>query len=80
MIRENINKIIENNLLLSGVVAIICTIIFYFENKRAKHKYENTSYIKLIILIALSIFVVLFIKNKKMPIPECNVKIGEPDF
>ena len=80
MINENINKIIDNNLLLSGVVAIICAIIFYFENKRSKHKYENISYVKLIVLMAISIFFVLFIKNKKIPIPDCNVKIGEPDF
>jgi len=80
MIHENINKIIENNLLLSGVVAVICTLIFYFENKRTKNNYETISYGKLIVLIGISIFFVLFIKNKKIPIPESNVKIGEPNF
>ena len=80
MIKEYVNKILENNILLSGVVGLICCIIFYLENKRTNKKYETISYLKLIILVSLSIYFVLFIKNKKIPIKESNVKIGEPDF
>jgi hypothetical protein len=80
MISKYYNNIIENKYLLSGVVALICTLLFYLENRRTKEKYENTSYLKLIVLIALTIIFVLYIKDKKISIPESNVKIGDPDF
>lgn len=80
MLSEYINNILENNILLSGVVAIICTLLFYIENRRSDHKYENMSYLKLVILISVSIFFVLYVKNKKIPVPDVNVKIGEPNF
>jgi hypothetical protein len=64
-ISEYVNKVLENNYLLSLVVAIICTIIFYLENRRSKHKYENVSYLKLCGIIAVAIISVLFVKNKK---------------
>jgi membrane-associated HD superfamily phosphohydrolase len=80
MISKYYNNVIENNYLLSGVVALICTLLFYFENRRTKEKYENTSYLKLIVLIAITILFVLYIKDKKISIPESNIKIGDPDF
>jgi len=80
MISKYYNTVIENKYLLSCVIAIICTILFYLENRRTKEKYENTSYLKLIVLIALTILFVLYIKDKKINIPESNVKIGDPDF
>lgn len=80
MISKYYNNIIENKYLLSGVVALICTLLFYLENRRTKEKYETTSYLKLIVLIALTILFVLYIKDKKITIPESNVKIGDPDF
>ena len=36
MISEYINKVVESNVLLSLVVACICVIIFYAENRRTK--------------------------------------------
>ena len=49
MLNEYINNILENNILLSGTVAIVCTLLFYIENRRSEHKYENMSYLKLVI-------------------------------
>ena len=80
MISKYYNNVIENKYLLSGVVALICTLLFYLENRRTTEKYENTSYLKLIILIAITILFVLYIKDKKISIPESNIKIGDPDF
>jgi hypothetical protein len=80
MISKYYNIIIDNKYLLSGVVAIISTLLFYLENRRTKEKYENTSYLKIIVLIALTILFVLYIKDKKISIPESNVKICDPDF
>jgi hypothetical protein len=80
MISKYYNDVIENKYLLSGVVALISTLLFYLENRRTKEKYENTSYLKLIPLIALTILFVLYIKDKKISIPESNVKICDPDF
>ena len=80
MISKYYNNVIENKYLLSGVVALICTLLFYLENKRTTQKYENTSYLKLIVLIAITILFVLYIKDKKISIPESNIKIGDPDF
>ena len=80
MISKFINNILEKNILLSGVVAIICTLLFYIENRRSEHKYENMSYLKLLILITVSIFFVLYVKNTKIKVPDANVEIGEPNF
>jgi len=80
MISKYYNIIIENKYLLSCVIAIICTVLFYLENNRTKNKYENNSYFKLVLFIAVSILFVLYIKDKKITIPESNVKIGDPDF
>ena len=80
MIGKYYNMIVENKYLLSIVVGLICTIIFYLENNRTKNKYENNSYLKLVIFIAVAILFVLYIKDKKITIPESNVKIGDPDF
>lgn len=80
MISKFINNILEKNILLSGVVAIICTLLFYIENRRSEHKYENMSYLKLLILITVSIFFVLYVKNTKIIVPDANVEIGEPNF
>jgi len=91
-ISEYVNKVLDNNYLLSLVVAIICTIIFYLENRRSKHKYENVSYLKLCGIITLAIIGVLFVKNKKFPSTvdassgtsniDTSVKLemGEPNF
>ena len=80
MISKYYNNIIDNKYLLSIVVAVISTLLFYLENRRTKEKYENTSYLKLIVLISITILFVLYIKDKKISIPESNVKICDPDF
>ena len=80
MISDYVNKILDSNYLLSFSVGLLCTLLFFLENKRTKQKYENISYLKLLVLNSISIFFVLYIKNKKIPIPESNVKIGDPDF
>lgn len=80
MIGKYYNMVVENKYLLSIVVGLICTILFYLENNRTKNKYENNSYLKLVIFIAVAILFVLYIKDKKINIPESNVKIGDPDF
>ena len=83
-VSEYVNKVLDNNYLLAIAVSVICTILFYLENRRAKHKYENVSYLKLIVINAIAIIGVLFLKNKKLPVktPDANVKleIGEPNF
>ena len=80
MISKYYNSIIENKYLLSSVVALICTLFYYLENNRTKKKYDNTSYLKLVLFISISILFVLYIKDTKITIPESNVKIGDPDF
>jgi hypothetical protein len=85
-ISEYVNKVLDNKFLLSAAVALICTIIFYLENRRVQHKYENVSYLKLCVLIAIAITGVLVIKDKKIsvtiPTLDTSVKleIGEPNF
>ena len=80
MLSEYINIIIESNTLLSLSVSLICVIIFYAENKRTKKEYDKISYVKLLVIVIISIFSVLFIKNNKIPLPDSNVKIEEPNF
>tara|TARA_B110000444_G_C18297699_1_gene348116 strand:+ start:27 stop:284 length:258 start_codon:yes stop_codon:yes gene_type:complete len=83
-ISEYINKVLDNNYLLALSVSVICVILFYLENRRAQHKYENVSYLKLIVINTIAIIGVLFLKNKKLPVisTDANVKleIGEPNF
>jgi hypothetical protein len=83
-ISEYVNKVLDNNYLLALSVSVICVILFYLENRRSQHKYENVSYLKLIVIIALAVISVLFVKNKKLSVkaPDTSIKleIGEPNF
>ena len=70
MINQYVNQVINNNLLLSGVVGLICSVLYYLENKRNKTIVPYLSYFKLVILVSLSVYGVLYIKNYR------NLNIG----
>lgn len=80
MIKLYYDMIINNNLMLSGAIAVISVLIFYLENRRTKQPHNYSSYAKLLIIIFGAINLVLHVKNKNITIKETNVKIGEPDF
>ena len=80
MINQYINQVVNNNLLLSGVAGLICSLLYYLENKRNKTIVPYISYLKLVILVSLAIYGVLYLKNYNTLIKESSVKIGEPDF
>lgn len=74
------NIVINNNIWLSLFMGVLATLIFYLENKRTKTIYNNMDYIKLLCIVASSIYFVLYIKNKEIKIKESNIKLGDPDF
>lgn len=80
MFKENLIKITNNDILLSLVLGVVCTIIIYFENKRNKTEYSYSNYVKNIVFISLTVYGALYLKNTKIPIKESSIKIGEPDF
>ena len=80
MFNENLMKIVNNDILLSLVLGIVCTLIIYFENKRTKTEYSYINYVKNIVFISLALYAALYLKNTKIPIKESSIKIGEPDF
>jgi len=80
MFNENLMKIVNNDILLSLVLGIVCTLIIYFENKRTKTEYSNINYAKNIVFISFIVYGALYLKNTKIPIKESSIKTGEPDF
>ena len=74
------NSIINNDLMLSSSISIICIIIYYLENRRTNTPHNYNQYTKLLLLIFGAVYLVLYLKNKDITIKESNVKIGEPDF
>ena len=73
-------NIINNDILLSIIISIICTLVIYLDHKRTKIIYNYTNYIKYIILIAISVYIGLYLQKIKIPIKESSIKIGEPNF
>ena len=80
MVKQYYNMVMDNNLLLSGVVGLICTLLYYIENKRTKNVITNISYLKVFVIVTAAVFLTLYLKNTKTVLKESSVKIGEPDF
>jgi amino acid transporter len=80
MIHKYINTILENNILLSLAIGIISNFIIYIDNRRTKKTQDSGVYFKNIVIISLIVYLVFYMKNKKLPIKESSIKIGEPDF
>ena len=80
MLKIYLEKIMNNDILLSIVLSVFCTMIVYFEHKRQKTIYSNINYVKLVLLISISIYLAIYLKNIKIQVKESSIKIGEPDF
>jgi len=80
MIQKYINTVLENNILLSLAIGIISSFIIYIDNRRTKNIQGMSVYFKNIVIISLIVYLVFYMKNKKIPIKESSIKIGEPDF
>ena len=80
MVKQYYNMVMNNDFLLSGVVALICTILYYIENKRTKNVITNVSYLKVLVIVTVAVYLTLYLKNTKTVLKESSVKIGEPDF
>ena len=79
----NFKYICDNNIILSLLIACICTLVLYLDNKYNGIKKPLTAYVRVIVLIVLAINGVFYLKNKNLKDVKCNysnVKIGEPDF
>lgn len=75
-----LEQITNNDILLSFVLSLCCTLIVYMDNRRTKTLTSNIHYVKLIVLISISIYLALYLKKTKISIKESSIKIGEPDF
>ena len=80
MVKQYYNMVMNNDFLLSGVVALICTLVYYLENRRTKNVITNVSSLKVLGIVAVLVYLTLYLKNSKTTIKESSVKIGEPDF
>ena len=80
MVKQYYNMVMNNDFLLSGVVGLICTILYYVENKRTKNVITNVSYLKVLVIVTVAVYLTLYLKNTKTVLKESSVKIGEPDF
>lgn len=79
----NFSYICDNNLLLSLIISVICTLIIFIDNKIYKINKPYISYIRICVVIMVGINALIYLK--KMDINKVNskydsVKIGEPDF
>jgi amino acid permease len=78
------NSVCNNNYLLSIILACICVIIVYFENKMSNKINSNIYYIKLLVLITVAVYSGIYLNNTNIvnikQAENVNVNIGEPSF
>ena len=88
-----IQKYLDNNFIVSGVGGLLCVIISIIYLKKSKKPVNYSDQLKLLVLISVVIFGVIYLKTGKLPaIPSIasssgggsskftNVDIGEPNF
>ena len=91
-----IQKYLDNNFIVSGVGGLLCVIISIIYLKKSKKPVNYGDQLKLLVLISVVIFGVIYLKTGKLPaipsipsIPSSsgggsskftNVDIGEPNF
>jgi uncharacterized membrane protein len=88
-----IQKYLDNNFIVSGVGGLLCVIISIIYLKKSKKKVNYSNQLKLLVLVSIIIFGVIYLKTGKLPtipsIPSSggggsskftNVDIGEPNF
>lgn len=88
-----IQKYLDNNFIVSGVGGLLCVIISIIYLKKSKKPVNYGDQLKLLVLISVVIFGIIYLKTGKLPtlpsIPSSsgggsakftNVDIGEPNF
>ena len=85
-----IQKYLDNNFIVSGAGGLLCVIISIIYLKKSKKKVNYSNQLKLLVLVSIIIFGVIYLKTGKLPtIPSSsgggsskftNVDIGEPNF
>ena len=79
-----LNYICNNSYLLSIVLSCLCVSIIYIENKMSEKINSYSYYIKLVVLISISVYCGIYLTNTNMndikKAENVNVNIGEPSF
>jgi len=57
---------LHNNFIFSSLFGLLSLIITFFEGRRNKEKYSFSNYIKIFIIVSLSVYLALFIKNSSL--------------
>ena len=87
-----IQKYLDNNFIVSGVGGLLCVIISIIYLNKSKKPVNYGDQVKLLVLVSVIIFGVIYLKTGKIPkLPSnvgggmstekfTNVDIGEPNF
>ena len=57
---------LHNNFIFSAVFGVLSLIISFFESKRTKEKYSLKNYIKIFVIVTLSVYFAIYIKNSSL--------------
>lgn len=83
MLSNYFNYVIQNKILLSGIIGLLTIIIYYIDNRRTKNEVEFKQYLKLFVIVTLLNYISFYLINSKQIQKEANystVNISEPDF
>ena len=61
------NKYLDNNFIVSGVAGLLCVIISIIYLKKSKKKVNYGEQLKLLVLVSVIVFAVIYLKTGKMP-------------
>lgn len=60
-------KYLDNNFIVSGVAGLLCVIISIIYLKKSKKKVNYGEQLKLLVLVSVIVFAVIYLKTGKMP-------------
>ena len=66
MLSNYFNYVIQNKILLSGVVGLLSIIIYYIDNRRSKNEVELKQYLKLFVIVTILNYISFYLINSKV--------------
>lgn len=57
---------LHNDFIFSSLFGLLSLIITFFEGKRNKEKYSLKTYLKIFVMVSISVYLAIFIKNSSL--------------
>ena len=75
-----LNLILNNNLYTTIAFSTLYIILLYCYNKYNKIKENLHNYVRSFLLVSIVIFLVIYLKSRKLELYSKNINIEEPKF